>query len=292
MVRSMTGYGRVQESVDGLNILFEIKSVNHRFFEFNARIPRVYGFIEDKLKSYLQNYISRGKVDVFMTIDSVDGGDSKVKLNYGIAESYIEALKELHSKYNLVDDISVSTVARYSDIFTVIKPPDDEERIWKAVKTVVDKAVEGFIAMRTAEGERLKTDIVARAQKVSELVDAVEKRSPETVDEYRNKLTARMAELLADKSIDENRILLEAAIYADKVSVTEETVRLKSHLKQFETMLGGNEPVGRKLDFLMQEMNREANTIGSKASDIEIAKVVVDIKAELEKIREQIQNLE
>lgn len=292
MVRSMTGYGRVQRVVDNLNILFEIKSVNHRYFEFNARIPRTYGFVEERLKAYLQNYIARGKIDVFMTIDSLAGGDSEVKLNYVAADTYVKALRELCEKYNLIDDISVSTVARYDDIFTVIKSSDDEERIWKAVKLVADEAMNRFMAMRTAEGERLKTDLIARAERVSELVGIVEKRSPETVDEYRNKLTLRMKELLSDKTVDENRILLEAAIYADKVSVTEETVRLKSHLKQFEIMLDGDEPVGRKLDFLMQEMNREANTIGSKACDLEIANVVVDIKAELEKIREQIQNLE
>jgi uncharacterized protein (TIGR00255 family) len=292
MVRSMTGYGRVQQTVDGLNILFEIKSVNHRFFDFSSRIPRVYGYIEDKLKAYLQNYISRGKVDVFMTIDAVGGADAQVKLNYGLAQSYIDALRELQEKYGLVNDISVSTIARYSDIFTVIKPPDDEERVWNAVKTVADKALAGFVTMRKAEGERLKQDIVARARVIDALVDRVEKRSPETVEEYRQKLTDRMTEILADAAVDENRILLEAAIYADKVSVTEETVRLKSHLKQFEIMLDGDDPVGRKLDFLMQEMNREANTIGSKVSDIEIAGIVVEIKAELEKIREQIQNLE
>lgn len=292
MIRSMTGYGRVQQTVDGFNILFEIKSVNHRFFDFSARIPRVYGFIEDRLKTYLQNYITRGKVDVYMTIESLGGEDAEVKLNYGLAQSYIAALKELQSRYGLVDDITVSTVARNNDIFTVIKPPDDEDRIWNAVKVVVDKALEGFVAMREAEGERLKQDLVARAKTIADLVDRVESRSPVTVEEYRQKLTARMKEILADSSIDENRILLEAAIYADKVSVTEETVRLKSHLSQFETMLNSGEPVGRKLDFLMQEMNREANTIGSKASDIEIAGIVVEIKAELEKIREQIQNIE
>jgi uncharacterized protein (TIGR00255 family) len=292
MVRSMTGYGRVQQTVDGLNILFEIKSVNHRFYDFSSRIPRIYGFLEDKIKAYLQNYISRGKVDVFMTIDAVDGTDARVKLNYGLAQSYINALRELQSKYGLDDDISVSAVARNADIFSVIKPPDDEDRIWNAVKTVADKAIQSFVAMREAEGERLKKDIVARAQAVDALVDKVEERSPGTVEEYRQKLTAHMTEVLSDAAIDESRILLEAAIYADKISVTEETVRLKSHLKQFEIMLKGNEPVGRKLDFLMQEMNREANTIGSKASDIEIAGIVVEIKAELEKIREQIQNLE
>ena len=292
MVRSMTGYGRVQETVDDLNILFEIKSVNHRFFEFSPRIPRMYGFIEDKLKAYLQSSISRGKVDIFLTIESIGGADAQVKLNYNLAQSYIDALRELQEKYGLAGDISVSSVAHYGDIFTVVKPPDDEQRVWNAVRTVADKALAGFVAMREAEGERLKEDLVARAQQIRSLVEMVEQRSPATVEEYRQKLTARMTEVLQDAAVDENRIFLEAAIYADKISVTEETVRLKSHLVQFEKMLDGNEPVGRKLDFLMQELNREANTIGSKASDIEIAGVVVEIKAELEKIREQIQNLE
>jgi uncharacterized protein (TIGR00255 family) len=292
MVRSMTGYGRVQQTVDGFNILFEIKSVNHRFFEFSARIPRVYGYIEDKLKTYLQKYISRGKVEIFMTIEAAGGLDEQITLNYGLAESYIHALRELQEKYGLVNNISVSEVAKYSDIFTVVKSPDDEERIWNAVKNVAEEAVAGFVAMREAEGGRLANDITERAKLIAEFVDKVESRSPVTVDEYRQKLKTHMSEVLAEAAVDENRILLEAAIYADKVSVTEETVRLKSHLKQFEVILCGNEPVGRKLDFLMQEMNREANTIGSKASDFEIAGMVVEIKAELEKIREQIQNLE
>jgi uncharacterized protein (TIGR00255 family) len=292
MVRSMTGYGRVQQTVDGLNILFEIKSVNHRFYDFSARIPRMYGFIEDKLKTYLQKFITRGKVDVFMTIESVDGTDAQVRLNYGLADSYVEALRQIQTRYNLANDISVSTVARYGDIFTVIKPPDDEERIWNAVKTVADKAIASFVAMRETEGEHLKQDLLKRAEYIATLVTKIEERSPETVTEYRKKLTDHMKEILADASIDENRILQEAAIYADKINVTEETVRLKSHLKQFAVMLDSDEPVGRKLDFLLQEMNREANTIGSKACDIEIAKIVVETKAELEKIREQIQNLE
>ena len=292
MVRSMTGYGRVQQTVDGLNILFEIKSVNHRFYDFSARIPRMYGFIEDKLKKYLQNFITRGKVDVFMTIDPVDGDDAQVRLNYGLADSYVEALKEIQKRYGLADDISVSAVARYSDIFSVIKPPDDEDRIWNAVKIVADQAIAGFVVMRETEGEHLKQDLLTRAKYIKTLVDKVENRSPETVEEYRSKLTDHMKEILADASIDESRILQEAAIYADKINVTEETVRLKSHLSQFGVILDGNEPVGRRLDFLLQEMNREANTIGSKASDIEIARVVVEIKAELEKIREQVQNLE
>lgn len=292
MVKSMTGYGRVQKAVDGYDILFEIKSVNHRFFEFSAKVPRLYGYIEDKLKVYLQNYISRGKVDVFVTIDPVDGSDSVVRLNESLAGSYVSALREIGKKFGIEDDVTVSTIARYNDIFRVLSPAEDEEKIWKAVKAVAEPAVRGFIAMRETEGERLKNDVVARARNIAGFVREVEKRSPRTVDEYRNRLTVRMKELLTDARIDENRIMLEAALYADKVSVTEETVRLQSHLKQFETMLESGEPVGRKLDFLLQEMNREANTIGSKASDVSIAGTVVNIKAELEKIREQIQNLE
>lgn len=288
----MTGYGRVQQTVDGYNILFEIKSVNHRFYDFSARIPKAYGYLEDKLKTYLQNYITRGKVEIFITIDALNGTDSQVKLNYGLAESYIDALRGLQEKYGLVNDISVSTVAKYQDIFTVIKPPDDENKIWNAIKKAADAAIAGFLKMREAEGEKLKADISGRGRKIASIVDEIEKRSPETVKEYRQKLKARMEEVLADTALDENRILLEAAIYADKVAVNEETVRLKSHLDQMAAMLESDEPVGRKLDFLMQEMNREANTIGSKASDLNIAEMVVEIKAELEKIREQIQNLE
>lgn len=292
MIRSMTGYGRVQETVDGLNILFEIKSVNHRFFDFTARIPRAYGFLEDRIKTHLQNYISRGKVEVFMTIEPLGGDNSAVSLNKGLAESYINALRELKSEFSLQGDVNLATVSRNNDIFTVIKPADDEDRIWNAVKTVADKALEGFVSMRETEGSRLCEDLLARADTIIGWVEKVEKRSPDTVKEYREKLDARMKEILGDASVDENRILLEAAIYADKINVTEETVRLKSHVAQFRKMLKGDCPVGRKLDFLMQEMNREANTIGSKVQDYELAGIVVEIKAELEKIREQIQNLE
>jgi len=292
MVRSMTGYGRVQQTRDVFNVLVEIKSVNHRFFEFNARVPRLYGYVEEKIKSFIQQYISRGKVDVFVVIEEIERAGAAISLNHQLAQSYITALGELQRKYDLDSDISVSTVARYTDIFTVLKSPDDEQRVWKALEPSVEQAVGECVKMREAEGERLRADIVGRAEYIYGLVEEVEDRSPETVSEYRAKLTARMKEILEDSKIDENRLLLEAAIYADKISVTEETVRLKSHLRQFEAMLGGGEQIGRKLDFLMQEMNREANTIGSKASDIEIAGVVVNIKAELEKIREQIQNIE
>ena len=292
MIRSMTGYGREQQAVDGFNILVEVKSVNHRFFEFSAKIPRFYGYIEEKIKAFLQQYITRGKVDVFITIEVIEGAEAEVKLNYRLAASYIAALRELRGKYGLLDDISVSSVARYADIFTVLKSPEDEERVWKAVRTVAEPAVREFMKMRESEGGRLRADIAARAAVIAGLVEKIEARSPATVEEYRQRIQTRMKELLSDLKADENRIMMEAALYADKVSVTEETVRLKSHLRSFESMLDSDEPVGRKLDFLMQEMNREANTIGSKASDVEIARMVVDVKAELEKIREQIQNIE
>ena len=292
MLRSMTGYGRVQKAVDGFNILVEIKTVNHRFFEFSARVPRLYGYVEDKLKTFIQDSISRGKVDLFVTIEATEDPNAEVMLNERLAGSYIAALRELSSRFGLRDDVTVSGVARFADIFTVQKSPENEERVWNAVRTVAQEALQSMIQMREAEGARLGRDIAARAQTIRRLVERAETRSPATVDEYRARLTARMKEILADAAVDENRLLLEAALYADKVSVTEETVRLKSHLRQMETMLTGDAPVGRKLDFLMQEMNREANTIGSKAGDIEMAGIVVEIKAELEKIREQIQNIE
>lgn len=292
MLRSMTGYGRAQQTVDGYNILVEIKSVNHRFFEFSARVPRLYGYIEDKLKALIQTEVSRGKLDVFVTVEPADGVDSGVMLNVRTAAGYIEALRELSARFGLKDDVTVSSVARFADVFTVTHPPEDEQKVWNAVLPVAKRALDGLVAMRCAEGQRLCADILARARTIRELVARVEHRSPQTVEEYRCRLTAHMREVLADSAVDENRILAEAAIYADKVSVTEETVRLGSHLAQMETMIGGGEAAGRKLDFLMQEMNREANTIGSKACDGEMAGIVVDIKAELEKIREQIQNIE
>jgi uncharacterized protein (TIGR00255 family) len=292
MIRSMTGFGRVQQSINGFNILIEIKSVNNRYFDFSARVPRVYGYIEGKLKAYIQNFIIRGKVDVFVTIDAIEGAAAEVLLNERLAGSYIAALKELRDKYALEDDISVSSVARNADIFTVLKSPENEEKVWEAVKASVDAAIDEFVRMREAEGERLKIDIMQRTEYVASLIGRVEQRSPITTQEYHTKLKTRMIEILSDSKLDESRILLEAALYADKVSVTEETVRLKSHISQFEAMLGGGDAVGRKLDFLMQEMNREANTIGSKALDVEMAGYVVEMKAELEKIREQIQNIE
>lgn len=292
MVRSMTGYGRVQQVVDGYSILVEIKSVNHRFFDFTARVPRMYGYLEEKLKSLLQSAISRGKVEVFVTVDPVEGAQTEIRLNRRLARGYADALRELKESCGLAGEPAVSDLARFSDVFTVLKAPDDEERVWNAVRQVAEQAAAGFVGMRALEGERLRDDIIARAESIGVTVEEVERRSPETVREYREKLLAKMNEVLAGAKLDEARILTEAAIYADKVSVDEETVRLRSHLQQFALLMDADEPVGRKLDFLMQEMNREANTIASKASDIAIARMAVDIKAELEKIREQIQNIE
>ena len=292
MVRSMTGYGRVQRTIDGYNILFEVKSVNNRYFDFSARLPRAYGYLEGRLKACVQKYISRGKTEVSLSVEPVEGGEGAVTLNTRLAEGYMTALGELRDRFGLRDDITASVVARCPDIFTVARADDDEEKVWSAVSKAAEEALGGFNTMRTAEGERLREDISARIALISDTVGRIEERSPQTVSEYREKLTERMKEILADSKLDENRILLEAALYADKVSVTEETVRLRSHMAAFSDMLGSGEPVGRKLDFLMQEMNREANTIGSKAMDTDMSAMVVDIKAELEKIREQIQNIE
>jgi uncharacterized protein (TIGR00255 family) len=249
-------------------------------------------FLDTKLKSFLQDRIARGKIDVFVSIETLESADTEILVNHSLAAGYIAALRELQKQYGLRDDISVMTVARYSDIFTVRQAPEDEDEIWNAVRQVAEEAFQSFSEMREAEGSHLKEDFLNRTKNILELVRKVEERSPQTVKEYREKLLSRLQEMLADANIDEQRILTEAAIFADKVSVAEETVRLRSHVSQFHSMLESNEAVGRKLDFLVQEMNREANTIGSKCVDAEIAHLVVDMKAEIEKIREQVQNVE
>jgi uncharacterized protein (TIGR00255 family) len=288
----MTGFGRYEDTIDGRDIIVEIKSVNHRYFEFSSRVTRGYGFLDEKLKSYLQSQISRGKIDVFVSIETLEDSDAQVLINHSVAAGYVNALHELAQRYNLRDDISVSTVSRNTDIFTVHKAPEDEEIIWNSVKEVTDMALRTFLSMREAEGLRLKADVLQRAETILEIVSKIEERSPQTVSEYQKKLKIRLAELLNDANIEEQRILTEAAIFADKIAVAEETVRLRSHFDQLKSMLNSNEAIGRKLDFIVQEMNREANTIGSKCVDSQIAYMVVDIKAEIEKIREQIQNIE
>lgn len=292
MVRSMTGFGRAKQQINGLDITIEIKSVNHRYFEFSARLPRVYNFLEDKIKSTLAGSISRGKVEVSVSVEDNSENATVVEINREYANAYISALKLLSKEYKIKNDIKVSSFAGNSDVFKVRKQVLEDQVIENAVLTVLKSALDNFIEMRTVEGERLVNDVKSRTAFILEKVEFIEKRSPETVKAYQERIEQKIKELLEDTAIDEQRILTEVAIFADKVAVAEETVRLRSHIKQFEDLLNSDEAVGRKLDFIVQEMNRETNTIGSKAQDIEIAHTVVDIKSEIEKIREQIQNME
>ncbi|MCI9667124.1 MAG: YicC family protein [Angelakisella sp.] len=292
MIRSMTGFGRAQGVLGGKDITVEIRSVNHRYFEFSARLPRAYSWLEEKLKGVAQGAASRGKVEVSLLIQTVEGSDAQVVVNTALAREYVEALRELGRELDLPDDLSLSAVARFGEIFTLRRAPDDEEEVQANVLAVAAQAAERFSQMRRAEGEKLREDILGRLISIEERVAQVEERSPQTVAEYRQKLTARMEELLGKAAVEEQRILAEAAIVADRWAVDEETVRLRSHIAQLRSILDTPEAVGRKLDFLVQEMNREANTIGSKAQDVRIAQVVVEIKSEIEKIREQVQNIE
>jgi uncharacterized protein (TIGR00255 family) len=288
----MTGYGRFQETVDGMDITVEIRAVNHRYYEYSSRIPRAFGFLDERLKPYVQKFISRGKVDVFVWVETLDAPGCEVCVNHSLVKSYLKAVDELAERYGLKNDLPVHELARFPDVLTVQKTPEDEEAVWLAVKTVADKALARFVEMREQEGRALCEDILNRANAILEGVEIIEKRSPVTVREHMEKVKARMRELLSDAAVDEQRLLTEAAIYADKISVAEETVRIRSHIKQLRSILDSAEPVGRKLDFLVQEINREANTIGAKCQDIELARIVIDIKAGIEKIREQIQNIE
>ena len=288
----MTGYGRAQQLADGMNITVEIKSVNHRYFEFTSKLPRSYGFLDEKLKSFFMGKLTRGKMECYVQIETVEEPDTIISVNHPLVQGYLEAYKELAETYGLENNIKVSDISRVSDIFSIRKQAADEDKIWAAVSTVAQEALNGFVAMREREGARLKEDVLSRLATILENVEYIEERSPETVKEYNEKLLGRLKELLADAHIDEQRILTEAAIFADKIAVAEETVRLRSHISQLTSFLDASEAVGKKMDFLVQELNREANTIGSKAQDVEIARRVVSIKAEIEKIREQIQNIE
>lgn len=292
MVKSMTGFGRAVKELDGYVIAVELKSVNHRYFEFSSRCPRQYGFIEDKLKSFINSRVSRGKIECFVSIDALNTESADVAVNNTLASAYVKALKEISSTYELKEDFGASTVARFPDVLVVKKADEDEEKIWNMVKSVAEDAVNRFIEMRSVEGKKMYDDVYSRSQFILDTVSFIEERSPETVQEYNDKLVERVHELLGDVTLDEGRILQEVAIYADKVAVAEETVRLRSHIDQLRKFLDSDEAVGRKMDFLVQEINRETNTIGSKCNDVAIARKVVDIKAEIEKIREQIQNIE
>ena len=292
MVKSMTGYGRAVETVNGREFTVEIRSVNNRYLDCTVKLPRSVSFAEEAVKAAVKAAVSRGKVDVFISIRSETEADVQVTLNKPVLEGYLAAMRQMVSDYGVKDDISVSTLSRMSDVFVVDKPKADEDQLKADLLSVVEKALEAYDAMRVAEGLALENDLRSRAATILELVAQVEELNPKTVSDYRKRLEEKMREVLENKSIDESRILTEAAIFADKVAVDEETVRLRSHLEQMDEMLSGNGGIGRKLDFLLQEMNREANTTGSKCSDVKVARIVVDIKAELEKIREQTQNIE
>ncbi len=292
MVMSMTGFGRAELSVGERDIIVEIKSVNHRYFEFSCRTSRGYNFLEDKLKKYVNERVSRGKVDMYVSVTDNDDSSVEVELNKPLASGYIKSMRTMAEEYGVADDISVSTLSRFNDIFQITRPPADEDAVFSDVKVAVDAALERFLTMREAEGEKLKADILSRAQTIIDIVGEIEERSPVTVQEYRERLYNKLSEVLQSTNIDDQRILTEAAIFADKVAVDEETVRLRSHFDQMKKFLDSGEPVGRKLDFIVQEMNREANTIGAKVNDSALAHKVVDIKGEIEKIREQVQNIE
>lgn len=292
MIKSMTGYGRGEAVLHGRPITVEVRSVNNRYLDCTVKLPRIYVFAEDAIKAAVQSHISRGKVDVFITIGPSESGDVSISVNRPVADGYYAALCALRDAYGLKDDISVSLMSRFQDVFLVEKTQEDLEAVSADICSVLELALRDFDAMRLREGEKLGQDVLSRAAAIEGLVSKVEVRSPGIVADYRARLTAKMAEVLQSTQLDESRILTEAAIYADKVAVDEETVRLRSHLSQLRHLLQQEGAIGRKLDFLIQEFNREANTIGSKCNDIETAGYVVDIKAEIEKIREQIQNME
>lgn len=292
MIRSMTGYGRSQMIINGRDILVEIRSVNHRYYEYNSRVPRAYNYIDEKLKALLKSGISRGKVDVSVTINNIEGRDTEVAVNKGVAEGYINALRGVADELCVADDLTLSNLIRLPDVFIVQKTPDNEDEIWNDVSKVAEEALSRFVVMREIEGEKMRNDVLSKADFIIEMVGKVEELSPQTVENYRERLYKKLSEVLEGKDIDQQRIVTEAAIFAEKIAVDEETVRLRSHISQLRELVNSNESIGRKLDFIVQEMNREVNTIGSKAQDLNITKIVVDMKAELEKIREQIQNIE
>ena len=292
MIKSMTGYGRAVETVNGREFTVELRSVNNRYLDCTVKLPRALSFAEDAVKQAVKASVSRGKVDVFISLKSEGTDDSTITLNKSVLEGYLAAMRQMVTEFDVRYDISVSTVSRLPEVFSVEKPEVDEEQLLKDLMEVVNQALAGYDAMRCTEGQALDADLRSRGNTILELVSQVEQGNAQTVIDYRTRLENKLREVLESTNIDESRILTEAAIFADKVAVDEETVRLRSHLAQMNEMLTTGGAVGRKLDFLLQEMNREANTIGSKCTDVRLARIVVDIKAELEKIREQTQNIE
>ena len=295
MIKSMTAFGRAKREGENKNITVELKSVNSRYFDCSVKMPRAYIFLEERIRNYVQkNAIGRGKVDVFLTVENLKTENVSVGIDEGYAKSYIEALKTLRDTFGLADDISVMTVARNQDVFSYARPDEDLEAEWEILREVLDEAIAGFVAMRTVEGKKAEDDIKLKIEQVRAYADEVEKISHTDTVGYRDKLEAKLRAILDDNNvtIDENRLLTECAVWADKIAIDEELVRLRSHFGAFYDIINSPEPSGRKLDFLMQELNRETNTIGSKANNASIARIVVNMKGELEKIREQIQNIE
>lgn len=292
MINSMTGYGGAKGEVDSIAVSAELKSVNNRYLDVSVRLPKSCLFAEEAVRTAVGEHISRGKVDVFISVDASAAQEVSIQVNQPLAAAYVKAVESLAEQYDLPSELSALSLSRFPEILTAEKSDTDQDSISKAILLVLTQALEGFDAMRAREGAKLHEDLTQKLDRLEDMVSTVERRSPETVTEYREKLLSRMQEVLADAAVDEARILQEAAIYADKVAVDEETVRLRSHIAQFRLLLEGESPVGRKMDFLIQEMNREVNTTGSKCVDSTIAKTVIDMKAELEKMREQIQNIE
>lgn len=292
MIRSMTGFGREHAIINGREILAEIKSVNHKYFEFSAKLHRSYSYLEPRLKTLLKEKITRGKVELSLSVYNIDVKDTTVRINENIAAGYIEAVRKAAPDLGLTDNLCATDLFRIPDVFTVIKEEEDEEAIWQDISSVVNAALDKFVAMREAEGAALKADVLEKAANIEQMVGKIEQYSPESTEMYRKKLEDKMKEVLESTEIDEQRILLEAAIFSEKTAVDEETVRLRSHIAQLREMMESEKEIGRKIDFLIQEINRETNTIGSKSADIRITRLVVDMKSEIEKIREQIQNIE
>ena len=292
MIRSMTGFGREHAIINGREILAEIKSVNHKYFEFSTKLHRSYSYLEPRLKTLLKEKITRGKVELSLSVYNIDVKDTTVRINENIAAGYIEAVRKAAPDLGLTDNLCATDLFRIPDVFTVIKEEEDEEAIWQDISSVVNAALDKFVAMREAEGAALKADVLEKAANIEQMVGKIEQYSPESTEMYRKKLEDKMKEVLESTEIDEQRILLEAAIFSEKTAVDEETVRLRSHIAQLREMMESEKEIGRKIDFLIQEINRETNTIGSKSADIRITRLVVDMKSEIEKIREQIQNIE
>jgi len=292
MIKSMTGYGRYEHIDESRKIVFDIRSVNHRYCDVTVKVPRAYGYLEDKIREYVSSNVSRGKIEVFLYVENYTSSDKEITIDHVLAENYYSVLKELKETYALRNDIGLSDLTRFSDIFVTRQQEEDKDKAWEMVLSCLKPAVEDFVATRIREGERLKENLLERADAIKSYVAEIKERAPEIVKEYEVRLRSRIDELLGDFKADEGKILTEVGIMADKVCIDEELVRLSSHFEELEKILSLSEPVGRKLDFLVQEINRETNTIGSKANDFNLAKTVVEIKSEIEKLREQIQNIE